>query len=93
MFLLTDEHLLLLASTTSTSGLLRQAAQLSGALPVVETDATCVYAGFALIGTRSEELLRRLTALDVSPTVLPRDSCAETNVTGVPGLLVRAVEA
>jgi glycine cleavage system aminomethyltransferase T len=45
------------------------------------------YAGFELVGPRLEELLRRLTHLDVRPAALPTDSAVGTALAGVEALL------
>lgn len=89
---LTDDHLLLLASTTSATALGRQAAALREGRAVVQTDVTSAYAGFWLIGPRLDELLRHLTHLDVRPAAFPVNSCAETAFAGVEALLVRFAE-
>jgi sarcosine oxidase subunit alpha len=80
---LTDDHLLLLYG-----GPTPRRRDLPGATAVA-TDVTSAYAGFALIGPRLEEYLRRLTHLDVRPTAFPPGSCAETPFGGVEALLVR----
>jgi sarcosine oxidase subunit alpha len=54
------------------------------------TDVTSVYAGMALIGPRSREVLHKLTAIDVRPTALPDGACAETALAGVHALLLYA---
>ena len=59
---------------------------------LVVVNATSTYAGFALIGDAVEEILRQLTALDVSEKALPMGSCAQTNLAGVSALLVRVQE-
>jgi sarcosine oxidase subunit alpha len=89
---LTDDHLLLLASTTSATALDRQAVALREGRAVVQTGVTSAYAGFWVIGPRRDELLRRLTHLDVRPSAFPVNSCAETAFAGVEALLVRSAE-
>jgi heterotetrameric sarcosine oxidase gamma subunit len=89
---LTDDHLLLLASTTSTTALDRHAAGLREGRSVVQTDVTSAYAGFWLVGPRLEELLRRVTHLDIRLSAFPVNSCAETAFAGVEALLVRPAE-
>jgi sarcosine oxidase gamma subunit len=42
-----------------------------------------------MLGPRLEEVLRRLTQLDIRPAALPEGSCAETALAGVEALLVR----
>jgi aminomethyltransferase len=54
---------------------------------VAITNVTSAYAGFALFGDGLEEMLRRLTALDIAS--MPANSCARTNVAGINTLLVR----
>jgi sarcosine oxidase subunit alpha len=83
---LTDDHLLLLALTEAP---LQPDLQDS---KVLATDVTSAYAGFCLAGPRTEDLLRRLTALDVRPSTFPANSCTETALAGVEALLVRAPE-
>jgi sarcosine oxidase, subunit alpha len=53
------------------------------------TDVTSVLAGLALVGPRSREVLRKLTALDVSPAAFPDGAVAETGVAGVHAVLLR----
>src|SRR5689334_17864825 len=64
---LTDDHLLLLASTTAAAGLGQRLAALQEGRAVVQTNVTSTYAGFEVIGPRLDEFLRRLTHLDVAP--------------------------
>ena len=47
----------------------------------------------SLEGPRIEDLLRRLTAFDVSERSFPINSCAETSLAGVQVLLVRVPES
>jgi sarcosine oxidase subunit alpha len=54
------------------------------------TDVTSVYAGIALLGPSSRDVLRKLIALDIRPTALPDSACAETALAGVHALLLRA---
>jgi sarcosine oxidase subunit alpha len=84
---LTQDHLLLLASSPPTAALDQRLA--GPGLPVVRTDVTSSYAGFEIMGPRLDELLRRLTHLDVRPASFPINSCAETAFAGVEALLVR----
>jgi sarcosine oxidase subunit alpha len=84
---LTDEHLLLLDCAPALS---ERLAALCQGRDVVITDVTCAYVGFELVGPRLDDLLCRLTHLDVRPTALPAGSCAETSFAGVEALLVRA---
>ena len=58
----------------------------------METDATAAYAGFWLVGPRTEDVLRRLTSLDVSSANFRVGCCVETALAGVHGLLVRTAE-
>jgi glycine cleavage system aminomethyltransferase T len=53
------------------------------------TDVTSLYARFCLLGPRLEQCLRRLTHLDVRESSFPVNTCAETSLAGVEGLLVR----
>src|SRR5262249_7251750 len=89
---LTDDHLLLLTSTSDRATVERHLAPLRQTQAVVQTDVTSAYAAFALVGDTVDEVLRRLTALDVRPATLPVGSCAETGVAGVPALLVPSAD-
>jgi glycine cleavage system aminomethyltransferase T len=83
---LTEDHLLLLSPA---------GAPLRPDLPVesvVATDVTSAYAGFLVAGPRTQDLLRRLTHLDVRPAALPIHSCAETQLAGVEALLIPTPE-
>jgi sarcosine oxidase subunit alpha len=84
---LTDDHLLLLGSSAS----IKLGQRLDG-LPVVQTDATSAHAAFWVVGPRCEELLCRLTHLDVRAACFPMNTCAETALAGVEALLVRTAE-
>ncbi|HEV3263081.1 MAG TPA: hypothetical protein VG013_39975 [Gemmataceae bacterium] len=84
---LTGDHLLLLAPTTAD-----RLPEVADSLATVRSDVTSAYAGFGLIGPRTEEALRHVTPLDVSQAALPAGSCAETSLAGVHALLVRPPE-
>lgn len=84
---LTPDHLLLLAANMNMIVLDKHRQELTQSVQVVSSDETCAYAGFGLIGPRAEELLRHVTAFDLSS--LADESCAETKVAGVQALLVR----
>jgi sarcosine oxidase subunit alpha len=86
---LTEDHLLLLASTTSPAGLEEHLRAMHVNEPVVRNDATTALAGFCLIGPATEDVLCRVTPLNVKPEALPPGSCAETSLAGVQALLVR----
>ncbi|HKI35443.1 MAG TPA: hypothetical protein VKA46_26535 [Gemmataceae bacterium] len=86
---LTDDHLLLLAATPTATALNPHLLGFHEGRAVVKTDVTSTYAGFEVIGPRLEEVLCRLTHLDVRPSALPVNSCAETALAGVEALLVR----
>jgi glycine cleavage system aminomethyltransferase T len=90
---LTDDQLLLLASTTDPGVFDRRLADLPADPTVVRSEETSAQAGFCLVGFSIEKLLRRLTSLDVAPGALPPGSCAETGLAGVPALLVRPPES
>lgn len=87
---LTEDHLLLLATTPTAASLEQRVAGLRWGPSVVPVDTTSAYAGFVLVGQRPVEVLRRLTHLDVRPDSFPVNSCAETAFAGVEALLVRA---
>jgi sarcosine oxidase subunit alpha len=88
---LTADHLLLLAATTTAAPLEERLAQLPPGPPVVQSAVTSAYAGFGLVGPCLDDLLGRVTALDVA-AALPVNACAETGLAGVHALLVRAPE-
>jgi glycine cleavage system aminomethyltransferase T len=90
---LTDEHLLLLASTPDPGNFDGRLANLPAGPSVVRSEATSAYAGFCLVGFSIDKLLCRLTSLDVTPAALPPGSCAETGLAGVQALLVRPPES
>lgn len=79
----TDDSLLLLSLTEKQLHLDTQDGR------ILAIDVTSAYAGFCLVGPRTEELLRRLTALDVRAAAFPANSCAETSLASVEALLVR----
>lgn len=86
---LSEEHLLLLAGVMSAAAF-RDRLGVSLEIPeLVAHDVTSAYAGFYLVGPRLEELLRRVTALDVRPASFPFASCVETGLAGVPAVLLR----
>jgi glycine cleavage system aminomethyltransferase T len=89
---LANDHLLLFAGRTFSAALEESAARLTQMADVRRYDATCVYAVFCLLGAPGTAVLSRLTALDLSPEVLPSAACAETNVAGVHALLIRPPE-
>jgi glycine cleavage system aminomethyltransferase T len=86
---LSADHLLLLAKTCNPAVLHDRLAQLPAGLALVRNDATTAQAGFCLAGLHMDDMLRHITALDVSPARLPAGSCAETGLAGVHALLVR----
>jgi sarcosine oxidase subunit alpha len=85
---LTDDHLLILASSPITP-LTQRLAELCAGRPVVSIDVTSAFAFFVLIGPSLERVVRHLTHLDISAAALPVNSCAETSLAGVEALLVR----
>jgi heterotetrameric sarcosine oxidase gamma subunit len=89
---LAADHLLLLSPTPSASGLWQRVAGARQDGPVVPTDVTSAYAGFLLLGPRLDEVMRRLTHLDLRAASFPVNSCGETALAGVEALLVRATE-
>jgi sarcosine oxidase subunit alpha len=86
---LTESHLLLLAATPDPGPLQGLLAERRAGAAVVQSDVTSAQAGLCLVGQHVEDLLRRLTALDVSAAALPPGACAETGLAGVPALLIR----
>jgi sarcosine oxidase subunit alpha len=84
--------LLLLAAAPALAALAQQLAEWTRDQAVLRDDATSACAAFWLIGTRWDELLRRLTPLDVGRQSLPGPGCAETSLAGVESLLVRTDE-
>jgi heterotetrameric sarcosine oxidase gamma subunit len=89
---LREDHLVLLGSATAPAPFAGLLAALPPEPPVIASDVTSAYAGFCLAGPHAEDLLRRLTSLDVSRDSFPDNSCAETGLAGVHVLLVRAPE-
>lgn len=88
---LSEDHLLCLA-TTAGDGVAQALTGLCAGRPVLQTDVTSGLAGFCVLGPRLEECLCRLTHLDIRPTALPMDACAETALAGVEALLVRTAD-
>lgn len=89
---LTADSLLLLASTTDAAPLAAGLRDLRHERPLLRQDETTARAAFWLVGPRIEDLLRRLTAVDLGAAVLPMGACAETGLAGVPALLVASPE-
>jgi aminomethyltransferase len=85
---LTIDQLLLVASATA-APLADRLASLTEGRSVLCRDVTCAYAGFCLLGSQGEAVLRQLTPLDISSAALPAGSCAQTSLAGVHALLVR----
>jgi glycine cleavage system aminomethyltransferase T len=83
------DHLLLSAATTDPTVFEAHLGKSTRLDAVIQTDATSAYAGLCLMGPRTEDLLRRVTALDIGPQALPEGSCAETSLAGVHVLLIR----
>jgi len=83
---LTDRTLFL---TTSEANPTLLAERFSSLPETVATDLTMAMAGFILVGPRCEDLLGRVTALDLSTASVPPGRCSETSVAGVHALLVR----
>jgi glycine cleavage system aminomethyltransferase T len=86
---LTEDHLLLLASTTNPAGLEEQMAHGRGKEGLVQRDVTTALAGCYLIGPATDDLLCRVTPLKLPAAA----SCAETSLAGVQALLVRPPSA
>jgi sarcosine oxidase subunit alpha len=89
---LADDHLLLLTTTTDRAAVERHLAPLRLTPGVTLADVTTALAGFCLVGPALDEVLSRLTSLDVRPAALPVGSCAETGLAGVHALLVPSAE-
>jgi glycine cleavage system aminomethyltransferase T len=87
---LTADSLLLLASTTDPAPLAAGLRDLRHERPLLQQDETSARAAFWLVGPRIEDLLHRLTAVDVRAA--PVGSCAETALAGVAALLVASPE-
>jgi glycine cleavage system aminomethyltransferase T len=82
-----NEYSLLLLSLTTSGAVLDD---LVGRTEnMIDSDVTSAYAGFSVLGARAAEVLQKLTALDISPTGFPDQSCVETSLAGVNALLVR----
>lgn len=84
------DHVLLLASTMDARLFDPIKSQLPRDGSMIANDVTTGLAGFALIGERGQELLNRLTHLNLTPQLFPESSCAETNLAGVHALLIRS---
>jgi sarcosine oxidase subunit alpha len=89
---LTDEYLLLLATSPDVTDLASAVADPCREQRVVACDMTSALAGFVVLGEQVEALLRRVTHLDVRPSAFPVNSCVETSLAGVEALLVRQSE-
>jgi heterotetrameric sarcosine oxidase gamma subunit len=85
---LTDDQLLLLGSTPSTADLEQRLGNDPASL-IERTDVTSAYAGFVVLGPRLEDLLRRVTSLDVRLSAFPENTCAEAALARVEALLAR----
>jgi glycine cleavage system aminomethyltransferase T len=85
---LTDDHLLVLGTTTAGFGEERLD-DLCREHAVVGSDATSAYAGFWLLGPGTDDLLRSVTSFDIGASSLPVGTCAQTSLAGVHALLVR----
>ena len=90
---LTEDHLLLLASSMAPAALDQRLAGLADGRALVKTDATSALAGFRVLGPHWEEFLGRLTHFDLRPASFPVNACAETALASVEALLVRAASA
>jgi 4-methylaminobutanoate oxidase (formaldehyde-forming) len=89
---LTDDQLLLLTSSAGAHDLDWLLVNRQQPLPGEKTDETFAYAGLGLLGPQTDEVLRRLTALDLGSAGLPANSCAETALAGVHALVVRPLQ-
>lgn len=89
---LSDDHLLVLAGNSNRDAVEARLAELDRVGPLIRRDVTSSLAGFHIFGPRVEDLLRRVTALDVSLGAFELSSCAETQLAGVHAVLVRAPE-
>ena len=83
---LTEQSVFLLASSPNKTSLIDC---VSSSADILTTDVTSAHAGFALLGEHAEEVLRRLTSLDVSSPSFGEGTCAESELAGVHALLVR----
>jgi glycine cleavage system aminomethyltransferase T len=88
---LTTDHLLLLPSTTNAAPLAEALVHLRHDQALLQTDVTSAQAGLWVVGPHTDALLSRLTHLDV-PSLPSSHACAETDLAGVHGLLVRSTE-
>ena len=57
--------------------------------PIYVTDVSSVYSQFVLAGSRSRDVLRKLTSLNVSDRKLPDLACAQTSLAHVHTLVLR----
>jgi glycine cleavage system aminomethyltransferase T len=61
----------------------------SSAVPAEAIDVSSVYAVLRLAGPNSREVLRKLSSLNVSDTVLPNFGCAQASLAHIPGIFLR----
>jgi sarcosine oxidase subunit alpha len=86
---LTDDHVLMLASTTVAPVMSQGLADSQTRPGSLGTDVASTYAGFELVGPALEDVFRRLTHHDIRPPAGSPGFCAETALAGVEALLVR----
>ena len=89
---LTQDHLLVLSNSYQLSAINSLPDQPGEGEPLIQTDVTSTFAGFAVVGPRVESFLRTLTHLDLRRASFPVNSCAETALAGVEALLLRTDE-
>jgi heterotetrameric sarcosine oxidase gamma subunit len=78
---------LALTEPAELEGCLSEAEAAAASGEAMATDATSLYAGFALSGPAAANVLSRLTPFDAAR--LPQGACAATRVAEVPAILVR----
>lgn len=86
---LTDDHLLMLATSTGDAGLKKYVSNLARETALVEHEVTSAFAGLCLVGPHATRTLQPLSSFDLSDRSLLAGTCAETNVAGIHTLLIR----
>jgi heterotetrameric sarcosine oxidase gamma subunit len=88
-----SDQMLLAAEGANDETLCRWIGELPRDMGLLQVNMTSALASISLEGPHVEEILRRLTAFDVSERNFPVNSCAETSLAGVQVLLVRLAES
>lgn len=87
---LAKEHWLVTCAAEHREAVLEAARRAAAAHPCLRvTDVTSAFAALLLAGPRSRDVLRALTALDVSARAMPDRTCAQTGLAHVHAILLR----